>query len=969
MLFSTKNASRWCVIAALCSVGLSASCQQTQVVVPASLEGPRALVLARGRVCMDSLETSDGLYEPVMRACEAEERGSIGLVVNDTLSRVSVVDMGLTLPRLVDLDVSVPGITSIPVGKWPVDLSVNPQGDVAYVANQQDKSLSLINLWLMRALPDAVSLPGHPVKVAHSAKTGQVVAALNLPSALWLQQSAVCEPDALGQGDRRTADPSVGCALPTDAPATLSLDSVGTISDLKLSPDGQHAYVLYADNPVLSVVALALADAEVCLDGGAAPCEVARIGLTFGCSDGIDNDGDGLIDQADPQCYGPYGAESADGLGRAVQDVCADGLDNDGDGLTDRDDPQCAFASSTSEEVLPDGLGALACSDGQDNDGDGRFDYPEDLQCYGAHGQREAQDTRRGFNSMGIDELGAFLYVTDGPNQQVLVVDLAHRALIDAPRMGEPVEAFADTLGVRLGRTPAPISIVGRVSRAVTTLEDDPSQGVIRYDYGAYVAAENGFVYYIDAVRAYCQLDQAGEEILTTAQFYDDPEQRAKSKEAACLSLPALPLPAPSATVESCEQVFLCQACVDQGGSLESCAPCEQLEGELATQLSACQLTERRLFEQDGVKLAVNPRFTLRDRYSERGGEVGRAVCTISDAQVELMEQYVEQNNARSVMGCGSPLLPQPLSVTVPTEGAQALSDYLSEPRLDFVEQRTLTLVTDQEDPIVEVSRADERLLAEEISVTYEGVLPSTKRTDGLAQAQGDAARFDVGALDVCRAGVQVGDLLIIKSAPGSENGGLPEACQALSAPDGRSDDFLSYKITEIRDGELGIEVIGDVQGQPSYAQSLPTSECFPTGISYEVRAPEQWIVAGSTTGVAVGAERAGGVCVPTPAALSGRANARVRSGERFIGIYYSFYLYPGLVAPVRDLSYKMTLVRNFSPASLESGLVIRPELPSPTQIVFADRLPGGRYVFVVDPSDDIIYGHNVLSSEGFGLR
>lgn len=49
--------------------------------------------------------------------------------------------------------------------------------------------------------------------------------------------------------------------------------------------------------------------------------------LVIECSDGEDNDGDGLIDCYDPDC----GCEA----------VCDDGIDNDGDGLTDCDDDDC----------------------------------------------------------------------------------------------------------------------------------------------------------------------------------------------------------------------------------------------------------------------------------------------------------------------------------------------------------------------------------------------------------------------------------------------------------------------------------------------------------------------------------------------------------------------------------------------------------------------------------------------------
>ena len=77
------------------------------------------------------------------------------------------------------------------------------------------------------------------------------------------------------------------------------------------------------------------------------------------CSDGVDNDGDGLIDAADPGChtdgnpnnpasYDPNDPSERDprrtgGSGREAQGrpECSDNRDNDGDGRIDEDDPGC----------------------------------------------------------------------------------------------------------------------------------------------------------------------------------------------------------------------------------------------------------------------------------------------------------------------------------------------------------------------------------------------------------------------------------------------------------------------------------------------------------------------------------------------------------------------------------------------------------------------------------------------------
>jgi len=48
------------------------------------------------------------------------------------------------------------------------------------------------------------------------------------------------------------------------------------------------------------------------------------------CNDGIDNDGDGLVDIDDPDCQSP--------------EICDDLIDNDGDGFIDGADPDCQIA-------------------------------------------------------------------------------------------------------------------------------------------------------------------------------------------------------------------------------------------------------------------------------------------------------------------------------------------------------------------------------------------------------------------------------------------------------------------------------------------------------------------------------------------------------------------------------------------------------------------------------------------------
>lgn len=89
------------------------------------------------------------------------------------------------------------------------------------------------------------------------------------------------------------------------------------------------------------------------------------------CTDGIDNDGDGLIDSEDPGCdFNDGDAETPEPT------ACNDQIDNDNDGMIDAEDWGCQIAGSTTEaEPL------VACNDGLDNDGDLLADYPQDPGC------------------------------------------------------------------------------------------------------------------------------------------------------------------------------------------------------------------------------------------------------------------------------------------------------------------------------------------------------------------------------------------------------------------------------------------------------------------------------------------------------------------------------------------------------------------------------------------------------------
>ncbi len=116
------------------------------------------------------------------------------------------------------------------------------------------------------------------------------------------------------------------------------------------------------------------------------------------CNDGIDNDEDGLIDfPADPGCGSIYDDNEYNAL---VAPQCSDGIDNDRDGYVDEEDPGCKTSTDDSEV---DEATVPACSDGIDNDNDGYTDFPYDPGCMTAGGDSEVDPTTKPECSDGID--------------------------------------------------------------------------------------------------------------------------------------------------------------------------------------------------------------------------------------------------------------------------------------------------------------------------------------------------------------------------------------------------------------------------------------------------------------------------------------------------------------------------------------------------------------------------------------
>lgn len=220
----------------------------------------------------------------------------------------------------------------------------------------------------------SISLQGAPASASSSPGFGPDALLVTLPPAGGSLQLAYQSPAPVdlthgGRQDRFAIELGSldGSLLATFVVRDGSANTSGGMA--AISGSGRRD-ILYASLSGEADLA-AITDVEIVL-GAFGPAEFAvdvlRTGRAPACSNGQDDDGDGLVDHpADPGCAAP-GSEREDAR-------CSNGIDDDGDGAADfPDDPECDAPSDATE-------GVWACNDGIDNDGNGLADYPADSGC------------------------------------------------------------------------------------------------------------------------------------------------------------------------------------------------------------------------------------------------------------------------------------------------------------------------------------------------------------------------------------------------------------------------------------------------------------------------------------------------------------------------------------------------------------------------------------------------------------
>lgn len=311
--------------------------------------------------------------------CSTDVQGIhlMGFVANGYTGDLGVLD--LTYGDPIDTDPSIPGYTRLKLGTYLSDTVAQSDGNGVFALDSVDNQVIKLSPLTFEMTAEA-GLDSEPLAMRLSAdETSLLVLTLDTLQIL----------------------------STTDLSKISSVELDGIPSDLAIVPGSDLLLVSY--QTLQHVGLIDLTDGTV----------IKRIGLLHQCQDGLDNDGDSLIDFLDPDCQGmtdddeaPDCAPAGDGTEAEcpLPPSCSDGEDNDQDGLVDLADPGCIGALDDSEqEDLP------PCSDGIDNDGDGKIDHPEDPDCASPDGDEwsgEVQEAWRSTCKDGIDNNGDGL--TDG---------------------------------------------------------------------------------------------------------------------------------------------------------------------------------------------------------------------------------------------------------------------------------------------------------------------------------------------------------------------------------------------------------------------------------------------------------------------------------------------------------------------------------------------------------------------------
>lgn len=889
----------WALAASFISMG----CSDDEPPLPQSLASPAGVAVARS--CQGTLGGASVRTLPE----QCEEGGDVadgaitstGLIANRERESLVFVDLSLTVPELVDLNRGEPGVTGITVCEGPQQVDVTPDG-----------VLGLIRCDLAGELV-IVSVPQREVVFTRQSEALVSNLAIAPDDAIVATLSPV-EPSLVLE--RISYDCGAGANVYVeDCPIDVTIDEIatlelpGTPSGLAYGPEGA-LFVSYSDLTYLS--RFTTADGA-CLDAAAtSPCEAARIGLVAECGDGVDNDGDGNADQRDLQCYGPDGAESPDGLrGRAT--LCTDGLDNDGDGLVDHDDEECLAAIDDSEGggVLPipcedgvdnDGDGQVdaddtecsddwplerlsACSDGVDGDDDGLIDFPDDPDCASALWDDEATpfDAEAAECANGLDDDG------DG------FADLSDPGCSGSADDGEQAAApvcsdGADNDGDGLADVADP-DCYGAAGNSEEPLSNE--------GFGPVSVQANGrYALVVDPIRhQLLVVDPTLDQLLDVGA--GDPVHT------------GFGLPFSSTSVASAAVGYTLSADLSSG-DLEA-----GLEQELAVLPTSNGLGTAFSLSLTHFEVVDGERtegFDTPLRPQDGDGEPARA----SGPSCEFTDEY--RDAVRAARGVETDL-----RINCEDEDVPQLQVDEDGTAITLAQEDRFTV---EDGVLVEESVPFDYHLRDEVwTLTYEGALPDSLRTDGIIDADQPGLFVPAGG-DFCALGVVAGDRVVITTFTPSLDSDAG-ACDAFAEVE------LEYAVELVRSDS----VVLALTGEEGHAAQLPNRECFAEGFEYQVRVSQGWLVVGSTSDLLHDQVALSEQCVSETGneLLTGRLTA----SEPFQNEAFSLVLDGGTVPETRDVQLFFDVENHFATTAISIG-------PQPTGAVVG-AVGSGRRLLISD--------------------
>ena len=747
----------------------------------------------------------------------------------------------------VDITTSVPGVTSIPAGERPQSISGDSLGAFVVLTSSIHNNMSIISVNDNReiafqeldSIPKLITYDNTDKAFYVFFETGQV-RRLNI--------SFDC---GAGQDVLTTS-----CSLTKDRISitwqnAFKLDGIPV--DFVKNPKKPIGYVSYHDRRYISVIGFD-SEAGNCMDGsGAWPCEVSRLGAGFECSDGIDNDNSGLIDQADPSCFYPWSAESSDfsvphqgwmGIGGCndgldndgdelidaldlgcvasndaseeegfqpmTAGTCIDGLDNDGNGDVDRDDAHCRWptdAESQESDIYAVGVGL--CRDGLDNNGDGKIDA-EDEACYGKNGISETAMTSFGRGNIDIDSEGKFLYVLDPVDSQLIVIDLDNGTTID-----------------RSGWFPRNRVVGIPVARLALDVVAD-----YRHER---IYNKNGHEIYSDRVVAFVSSSSGA------VTEYTITEKLTHFKD--------------GVEIESVDELIMQATDTDDDVSYIGTVRC-----------------------------------------------VGR-ICTDD----ELPRLYLRE---------------KPANTYFPTENVLSGTD----PQTGMPHTRIYDAI----------------IASETWRLTYEGTLEKDTRTDGHFTGVGV---FRTG-MDLCALGARPGDHLILTDRKGLATSS--KSCQPFED----TSKALEWEIVDVGPKQLTLKPTGDDKD----IDILPVPGCFTSGLSWEVRVIDQWLVTSKSTFVNKRLT-AGTHCVDNPLEPFGHTRFKIDPNKPSTAYdtqtaFFDVFMPANASSLVRGDAFEFTTRTGFSSLSVGAASAPTSLLPFKTDDV--------HFLLITEASSNMLIIYNV---------